>query len=156
MLTVPKFLDFLRRSSLVEPTKLDEALSEIKTKATAEQLNDTAFIAKQLVKRYLITVWHTSQLLKGRWRGFFLRQYKILGHLGSGGMSTVYLAEHILMQRRVAVKVLPRQKLSKSTYLERFIREAQAIASLDHPNVVRAYDIDNEGDDVCDLGFRPR
>jgi serine/threonine protein kinase len=51
------------------------------------------------------------------------------------------------MKRRVAVKVLPRKRLEKSVYLERFIREAQAIASLDHPNIIRAYDID-EADDI--------
>jgi serine/threonine protein kinase len=61
-------------------------------------------------------------------------------------MSSVYLAEHILMQRRVAVKVLPRKRLEKALYLERFIREAQAIAALDHPNIIRAYDFDHEED----------
>ncbi|MDR1141424.1 MAG: serine/threonine protein kinase, partial [Planctomycetaceae bacterium] len=125
---------------------LDEALASIEAEATEQQLDDVQFVASALVRRYLLTVWHVKQLLKKRYRGFFLRQYKILGHLGSGGMSSVYLAEHTLMQRRVAVKVLPRKRLEKSIYLERFIREAQAIASLDHPNIVRAYDIDHEGD----------
>ena len=126
--------------------KLDEALVAIESEADAEQLEDPAFIAEQLVHQYLLTAWQSRQLLKGRYKGFFLRQYKILGHLGSGGMSSVYLAEHILMQRRVAIKVLPRKRLSKAIYLERFIREAQAIAALDHPNIIRAYDFDHEGD----------
>ncbi|MDR0338009.1 MAG: serine/threonine protein kinase [Planctomycetaceae bacterium] len=146
MISVVQFLDLLRRSGLVDSAKLDEALASIEADATEKQLDDVQFVASALVKRYLLTVWHVKQLLKKRYRGFFLRQYKILGHLGSGGMSSVYLAEHTLMQRRVAVKVLPRKRLEKSIYLERFIREAQAIASLDHPNIVRAYDIDHEGD----------
>lgn len=146
MISVGQFLELLRRSGLVESQRLDEALAEIESEAAEEQLDDVRYVSSQLVKRYLLTVWHVRQLLKGRYKGFFLRQYKILGHLGSGGMSTVYLAEHSLMQRRVAVKVLPRKRREKSIYLERFIREAQAIASLDHPNIVRAYDFDQEGD----------
>ena len=146
MLSVSQFLDVLRRSGLVDSVKLDEALASIEAESSEAQLDDVQYVSSQLVQRYLLTVWHVRQLLKGRYKGFFLRQYKILGHLGSGGMSSVYLAEHSLMQRRVAVKVLPRKRLEKSIYLERFIREAQAIASLDHPNIVRAYDIDHEGD----------
>ena len=146
MSSVPQFLDILRRSGLVESTKLDEVLADIESKADAEQLEDSPFIADQLIRRQIITAWQSRQLFKGRYKGFFLRQYKILGHLGTGGMSAVYLAEHILMQRRVAVKVLPRKRLEKAIYLERFIREAQAIAALDHPNIIRAYDFDHEGD----------
>ncbi|MDR2754522.1 MAG: serine/threonine protein kinase [Planctomycetaceae bacterium] len=146
MISVTQFLDLLRRSGLIDSVKLDEALASIESEATEGQLDDVQYVVSALVKRYLLTVWQVKQLLKKRYKGFFLRQYKILGHLGTGGMSSVYLAEHTLMQRRVAIKVLPRKRLEKSIYLERFIREAQAIASLDHPNIVRAYDIDHEGD----------
>ena len=60
-------------------------------------------------------------------------------------MSSVYLAEHVLMQRRVAIKVLPKNRVSDSSYLARFHREAQAAALLDHRNIVRVYDVDNDG-----------
>ena len=60
-------------------------------------------------------------------------------------MSSVYLAEHTLMRRLRAIKVLPRDRVDDSSYLERFHREAQATAALDHPNIVRAYDVDNQG-----------
>ena len=60
-------------------------------------------------------------------------------------MSSVYLAEHVLMQRRVAIKVLPKNRVSDSSYLARFQLEAKAAAALDHPNIVRAYDVDHEG-----------
>jgi serine/threonine protein kinase len=146
MSAAPQFIEMLRRSGLVESAKLNETLAVIESKADTEQLEDPAYIADQLVRRYILTAWQSRQLLKGRYKGFFLRQYKILGHLGSGGMSSVYLAEHVLMQRRVAIKVLPRKRLEKAIYLERFIREAQAIAALDHPNIIRAYDFDHEGD----------
>ena len=96
----------------------------------------------------LLTRWQADKLLEGRHKGFVVGKYKLLGHLGTGGMSSVYLAEHLLMHRRVAIKVLPKTRGAdtESSYLARFHREAQAIAALDHVNIVRAYDIDNEGD----------
>ena len=74
------------------------------------------------------------------------RQAQAVGHLGTGGMSTVYLAEHTIMRHRRAVKVMPRSKLGNNSYLRRFQQEAKAIAGLNHPNIVRAYDVDNEND----------
>gem|GEM_PF-1280056 len=145
-LSVPVFLDYLRRSELVGETRLAEALVQIKKELGEEKWTDPEAVGGALVAKGLITRWHMRQLFKKRYKGFFLRQYKILSHLGAGGMSTVYLAEHTMMHRQVAIKVLPKKKLEKSAYLDRFVREAQAIASLDHPNIVRAYDIDQEGD----------
>ncbi|HND50922.1 MAG TPA: protein kinase, partial [Pirellulaceae bacterium] len=94
----------------------------------------------------LLTRWHCDKLLDRKYKGFFLGKYKLLGHIGTGGMSSVYLAEHRLMGQRRAIKVLPKSRVADSSYLARFIREAQATASLDHRNIVRAYDVDNEGD----------
>ena len=146
MIDADTFLDYLRRSGLVEPAVLDEALAEIDREMEGHSYDRLSYLTQSLVGRYLLTAWQVRQLSKGRYKGFFLRQYKILGHLGTGGMSTVYLAEHTVMQRRVAIKVLPKKRLEKAIYLQRFVREAQAIATLDHPNVIRAYDIDREGD----------
>ncbi|MEN0111565.1 MAG: serine/threonine-protein kinase, partial [Planctomycetota bacterium] len=86
------------------------------------------------------------KLLAGKHRGFKLGKYKLLGQIGKGGMSHVYLAEHVLMQRRVAIKVLPRQRVKDRSYLQRFQLEARAAARLDDANIVRVYDIDNEGE----------
>lgn len=139
-LSVDEFLDYLKKSELVAPEELDAALATIKSDAP-ETFVDSGLLAGVLIKREIITGWHARQLMKRKYKGFYLRQYRILKHLGSGGMSAVYLAEHLVMKRRVAVKVLPKRKLN-AVYLERFMREAQAIASLDHPHIVRAYDVD--------------
>ncbi|MBR2586468.1 MAG: serine/threonine protein kinase [Thermoguttaceae bacterium] len=141
-LSVDLFLEYLRKSEITDEQSLNAALEQILASASPEEAADADYIAQKLIEAELITSWQTRQLMKGKYKGFFLRHYKILGHLGSGGMSTVYLAEHTLMQRRVAIKVLPKKRLSNAAYLERFVREAQAIASLDHPHIVRAYDID--------------
>jgi serine/threonine-protein kinase len=145
-LKVDAFLDLVRRSGLVEKDRLGEVLLELKREAGGHSISDTEMVARRLVEANLITRWQADRMLEGRYKGFFLGKYKLLDHLGTGGMSRVYLGEHVLMQRRVAIKVLPKDRVEDSSYLARFHREAQAAASLDHRNIVRAYDIDNVGD----------
>ncbi|MBP90907.1 MAG: hypothetical protein CMJ64_30050 [Planctomycetaceae bacterium] len=103
-------------------------------------------VADFLIETGLVTAWHCKGLLKGKYKGFFLGKYKLIDHIGTGGMSTVYLTEHVLMRQQRALKVLPKHRVEDSSYLDRFHREARATAALEHPNVVRAYDIDNVGD----------
>ncbi len=69
--------------------------------------------------------------------GTSLGRYQLLGRLGRGGMSEVYLAYDERMDRNVALKVV---SSSQSDYLERFQREAEAISSLHHPHILPAYD----------------
>ena len=61
-------------------------------------------------------------------------------HLARGGMSDVYLARDLLLDRPVAVKVLFPEYAKDPTFVERFRREAQAAANLNHPNIVAVYD----------------
>ena len=106
-----------------------------------------------LVRRGALTKWQADKLLQGRHKGFFIGRYRLLSLLGKGGMSAVYLAEHTLMRRRCAIKVLPAKRVKDSSYLGRFHREAQAVAALDDPNIVRAYDVDHEVDGDTELHF---
>jgi len=145
-LKVDSFLDLVRRSELVDRDQLNRVLLAIKEESQGKPVEDTESVASRLVEEGLLTRWQADRLLEGRYKGFFLEKYKLLGHLGTGGMSMVYLAEHILMHRRVAIKVLPKGRVNNSSYLARFRREAEAIAALDHRNVVRAYDIGNVND----------
>jgi serine/threonine protein kinase len=69
-------------------------------------------------------------------------KYRLLELLGVGGMGAVYLCEHVFMKRLVALKVLPQEKMSDPENVERFYREARAVAALNDPNIVRAYDLD--------------
>ncbi|MBN1394936.1 MAG: serine/threonine protein kinase [Pirellulales bacterium] len=144
-LHVDAFLDFVRRSGLIEKDRLIALLRELKRASDGHSITDTDFVAERLVAAGLLTRWQVEKLLEGRHKGFFLGKYKLLEHLGTGGMSSVYLAEHVLMQRRVAIKVLPKNRVEDTSYLARFYREAQAAAALDHRNIVRAYDVDSEG-----------
>jgi len=142
---VDKFLELVRRSKLVDADRLDRAIDRL-GEEDPDRLRDSRDVGNWLVQQELLTRWQCDKLLEGRHKGFFLGKYRLLGLLGSGGMSSVYLGEHVLMQRRVAIKVLPRNRVQNSSYLARFHREAQAAASLDHQNIVRAYDVDNDGD----------
>jgi eukaryotic-like serine/threonine-protein kinase len=73
-------------------------------------------------------------------------RYRVLELLGVGGMGAVYKAEHRLMERPVALKVIARHLTDKPGMVERFRREVKAAARLDHPNIVRAYDAERAGD----------
>ncbi len=72
--------------------------------------------------------------------GRTIGHYQILRELGRGGMATVYLARQTNMNRQVAIKVLPRVFLHDPTFLERFKREVQLIAELEHPHILPVYD----------------
>jgi serine/threonine-protein kinase len=103
-------------------------------------------VRAQLVQRKLLTPWQDQQLARADGMTLKLGQYILLNHLGTGGMSRVYLAEHARLKRRVAIKVLPVERTEDRSYLRRFHREARAIAQLDHPNIVRAYGCDSQGE----------
>jgi WD40 repeat protein len=73
-------------------------------------------------------------------------RYQILGLLGRGGMGAVYKAEHQVMERTVALKVINRSLTDRPAMVERFHREVKAAARLSHPNIVTAHDTDQAGD----------
>jgi serine/threonine-protein kinase len=60
-------------------------------------------------------------------------------------MSTVYLAEHVTLRSKAAIKVLPLKRVEQSSFLARFEREARHAARLSHPNIVRTFDLDTSG-----------
>lgn len=73
-------------------------------------------------------------------------RYEIIDRIGGGGMALVYKGHDILLNRKVAIKVLRQQYVHDEEFIRRFRREAQAAASLSHPNVVSIYDVGQEED----------
>lgn len=73
-------------------------------------------------------------------------RYEVLGLLGGGGMSTVYLAQDMILDRPVAIKVLRRDFSDEDELRKRFQREALSATSLVHPNIVNIYDVGEDGD----------
>lgn len=143
--TREEFLDLVRKSEVLESERLDAFTGSLSDSGSAIELPQN--LAKRMVDSGLLTVFQARQILAGKWRGFRLSgKYKLLEAIGRGGMGEVFLCEHVFMKRHVAVKVLPKDKLSDPSSVERFYREARAAAKLDHPNIVRAFDIDRDGE----------
>src|SRR6516225_7657497 len=140
--TTEEFLDLVRKSGVVEDKRLDGQLQKVQ--AGGPLPSDPRQLAGILVRDGVLTQFQAEQFLQGKWRRFTIGKYKVLERLGQGGMGSVYLCEHKFMRRRAAVKVLPAAKAEDPSSLERFYREARAVAALDHPNIVRAYDIDQD------------
>jgi serine/threonine protein kinase len=139
--SVDEFLQVVRRSGLVQEDRLV---------ATVEPWIGHAGLPpepmlKALTDSELLTRWQIEQLLKGRYKGFTLGKYRLLKLLGAGGMSSVYLAEHATLKSKAAVKVLPVKRVDQTSYLARFEREARQSARLNHPNIVRTFDLDTAG-----------
>jgi serine/threonine protein kinase len=98
--------------------------------------------AAALVAQGIVTKFQATQLLSGRHKGFRIGAYTILDLLGRGGMGAVYLAEHLALHRKVAIKVLvPGKEDDQTLAMVRFQREARSAAALDHPNIVRIFDV---------------
>jgi eukaryotic-like serine/threonine-protein kinase len=135
-----EMLRLIERSELVTLEKIDEHLNGRKPPSAALPF------AQWLVKKGLLTAFQADHLLQGKSRGFYLGNYRVLHRLGDGATAGVFLCEHKFMNNRVAVKVLTQQLSVDGNSLTRFRREAQAAAALDHPNIVRTIDFDeNQG-----------
>jgi serine/threonine protein kinase len=93
-----------------------------------------------LVNRRALTEYQALYVQRGRTDGFFIGGYKILDQVGKGHMGGVYKAVHNFGQI-VALKILPASKAKNTHILGRFQREARLLTQLDHPNVVRAFQV---------------
>ncbi|MEA1950799.1 MAG: serine/threonine-protein kinase, partial [Planctomycetota bacterium] len=137
--TAEAFLAVLEKSELLTTEQFAEAQDATLLTSYASEL------AEMLIQQDMITPWQSTQLLAGR-SSLFLGNYALMDLLGRGGMGSVFLARHRTMKRRVALKVVSKQVGKDPASLERFLAEARLIASLDHPNIVQAYDVDKESD----------
>lgn len=96
-----------------------------------------AFVYNSSPERHVENIEMADELL-----GKILGKYKIESLIGRGGMATVYLATHQQLGTKVALKVLPTGFADQHEMAERFLREARTAAQLNHPNIVRVYDVD--------------
>lgn len=144
----PRLREVLLASGLLDDERLDEVERELRSGPRAG-LEATDFrewdkaVAEGCVERRLITRFQARELLAGR-RRFTLGNYRVLDEIGRGGMGQVFKAEHVLMGRIVAVKVLPLAKSTPRTEAA-FQREIRMLARFDHENVVRALDAGYDG-----------
>ena len=137
--TTHELVSLIRRSRLV-----DEAQLAVRAR-TADRSSPGGLLA-QLIDDGLLTQFQAEHLAAGRWRGLVIGSYRLRDKLGSGGMGTVFLAEHMTDHDKVAIKVLSAQMASDPVARERFLREAKAAATLTHPNIVHVIDVDPDAD----------
>src|SRR4051794_25783518 len=135
-----ELMDLLQKSGVVTP----EQIASVTTTPLPPEPQKAAAL---LVAQGVVTRFQAQQLLAGRHKGFRVGAYVILDLLGRGGMGAVYLGEHRELRRKVAIKVLvPGRDDDQKLAVERFQREARAAAALDHPNIVRIFDVSRLGD----------
>jgi serine/threonine-protein kinase len=140
MQTRDQFLSCVERSELVERNQLAQVVAEIDA-ANPRAAEDCDRLAAALIERKLLTHWQVDNLRQGKSAGFILGQYKLLGLLGWGHASSVYLAEHLMTSAIRAIKVLPKSRVNNLAWFARFRNEASAGARINHRNVVGAFDM---------------
>lgn len=113
-----ELLELVRKSGLLEQPKMEGYFTTLRDEGASD--DEPSRLASRLVKDGIITVFQARQMLRGRYRGFFLGKYKVLEPIGSGGMADVYLCEHTAMKHKVAIKILPIEKLKDPSLLGRF------------------------------------
>ncbi|MCA9051120.1 MAG: protein kinase, partial [Planctomycetaceae bacterium] len=83
---------------------------------------------------------HAAHAARVRSSASGIRDYELLEYLGGGGMGQVFRARHVPLNRCVAIKLLPEDRSADQRLVERFAREIRAVGSLQHPNIVQAFD----------------
>ena len=136
-------------SGLLSQQQLDDALAGLATgeprrRSTRRTRSRDEMLGQRLVDLGYLNRWQVEQLKEGRTK-FTLGPYRIVNAIGQGGMGHVFKAEHKLLGRIEAIKVLPKSK-STPEAVAAFQREIRAQAQLDHPNLVRVSYADYEGD----------
>ncbi|MGB7922801.1 MAG: protein kinase [Pyrinomonadaceae bacterium] len=128
---------FVLRATVGRPDLQDEVLSLLRARSQASHFMERS--AMKVVAQALAQDANliTSESLTGKDLG----NYKVESLLGSGGMGDVYLARELKLNRKVALKILPRHFVADAERADRFKREAQALSALNHPNLITIYEV---------------
>ncbi|MCA9033754.1 MAG: serine/threonine protein kinase [Planctomycetaceae bacterium] len=169
-ITLPAFLETLSRSKLLDELQTARMIAWLSSSMpysadVSEQspsgipaVRDCNTTSAEQLSHWLrtqgwVTAWQNDKLLQGKHRGFLLGDYILEEKIARGGMSTIYAARHRISGLRYALKVLPLSKTHRASYLPRFKREAQLAVRLQHPNIVRVYQLHEENDGRNDVYF---
>jgi serine/threonine protein kinase len=135
--TLDQFVDFLAQSGLLSA---DEVSSYTDNLPPEKRPKDGHELAKALVRDGRLTKYQASIIYQGKQGSLVFGEYIVLDRIGVGGMGVVLKAQHRRMKRIVAIKVLPTAAMKNRDSVDRFHREVEAAAKLNHPNIVTAYD----------------
>jgi serine/threonine protein kinase len=133
----------LGRSGVLTKRQFEEVRAKVKSGEYPQAPTD---LAERLVGEGVLTGFQSRRLLRNKVHGLVIDRYVILDRLGSGAMGRVFKAQHRLMGRVVALKLISPRIASRASAVPRFHREMRLVGRLDHPNVVRAFDADQVGE----------
>jgi serine/threonine-protein kinase len=134
-------VDLLRQHQLLSSQQLHEVLGLVPGRCA-----DVRILARALIHKGWFTVYQVNQILAGHGKDLVLGPYQILDRLGRGGQSEVYKARHPDYGWIVALKIIRFENLSHPEATEQFLLEMEAMAELEHPNIVQFWDADRAGD----------
>src|SRR5262245_50677629 len=123
MISGPALLERIRQPRLLEEDQIDQFDRELRDK-----LADARLLVDELVRRELLTSFQAGRLLSGDGAELSIGQHVILDRLGEGGMGQVLKARHRLLRRIDAIKIIRPDCLTTRQAVDRFYREAQAVA----------------------------
>jgi len=137
--TTTDLVRLLTRSGILTAQQLDQVAQ------LAEQAPSARKLARRLIAKNLLTRWQASQLLAG-WYKLQLGKYRLCEQIERSETGRVFRAEHIQLDRQVAIKTLSRRFTRDAQIVQQFLDEARAVSQLDHGNILHVFDIDQEED----------
>ncbi len=130
-------MDALRQHQLLSAENLTQLPN-----LSQGRCGDARLFAKMLIKKGWLSVYQVNQLLLGRADELVIGPYHVLDKLGQGGLSTVYKAKQRENGNLVAIKIIKTEVFASAEGRQPFLQEVEAMARLDHPNIVQFCDAD--------------
>jgi response regulator RpfG family c-di-GMP phosphodiesterase/tRNA A-37 threonylcarbamoyl transferase component Bud32 len=133
-----RFLEQLLKLQLLDECSAQHFLLQAQDRLS--EFVSPELLGEELIHASLLTSYQLDRVLAGTTHGLVMGNHRVLERLCAGGMGVVFLAEHLLMKRRAAIKVVPIDEDTHPSVLERFYAEMRVLAELRHPNIVLAFD----------------
>src|SRR5947209_3263133 len=126
-----ELLDWLGQQQFLEPAQVAEL------RPTLAALPDATALARELLRRDWLTAYQVNQLLQDKGENLVLGGYRLRERLAEGAMGQVFKAWNVKLQRVCAIKTIHRELVASGRAKERFLREMQTTAQLQHPHIIR-------------------
>lgn len=130
-------MDALRQHALLSPDQLTQLPN-----LAQGRCGDARLFAKSLLQKGWLSVYQVNQLLAGNGQDLLIGPYHVLDKLGQGGLSSVFKGKHRDTGNLVAVKIIKPEVFASPEGRQQFLQEVEAMARLDHPNIVQFCDAD--------------
>jgi serine/threonine protein kinase len=139
-MTVEQLSEAIQRTGLMTRSELEAFVGSL----PRDQRTDPESVARELVRQHKLTPFQALLLVQGQANSIVFGEYTVLEKIGEGGMGIVCKAQHRRLKRLAAVKVLHPAVTKSEDAVRRFRREAEAMTRLSHPNIVAAYDANEQ------------